>query len=118
MGTERECVCCHEVEDVKDKLGEESKECITTLSAFAAVCLQADVLETAYYHYRAVYGQEELAKSQHERFRYTAYRQFVMWIYHHLGKSIRVVLPSCVVNRIRVEYPSENFTGFKLPQLE
>lgn len=46
------------------------------------------------------------------RNRYTAYRQFVRWCWHFLGKEVRVVLPSCVVDSIRKAFPSQDYTGF------
>ena len=49
------------------------------------------------------------------RFRYTSYRQFVMWIWGRLGAEVRVPIPSCAVNRIRRSFPSEaDYTGFML----
>jgi len=34
-----------------------------------------------------------------------------------LGKSVRIVLPSCAVHKIRHTFPSEVYAGFKYPQL-
>ena len=36
-------------------------------------------------------------------------------MHNHLGKGVRRVIPSCVVKRIREEFPSVdgNYTGFK-----
>ena len=51
------------------------------------------------------------------KYRYTAYRQLVRWCYRYLGKQIRVVLPSCAVNRIRAEFTSDIYHGFRLPTL-
>jgi hypothetical protein len=62
-----------------------------------------------------MHGDEEARKSVEERYRYVGYRQFVAWIYQQMGKDIRVGLPSCVLRRIRQEFPSESYTGFKLP---
>ena len=47
-------------------------------------------------------------------YRYAAYRQFTMWIYGHLGRHIRQVVPSCVVSFIRQFYPEPSgvYTGF------
>lgn len=49
------------------------------------------------------------------RYRYTAYRQFVRWIWVWLGRRNRKVLPSCVVNEIRNAFPSERYAGFRYP---
>lgn len=46
-------------------------------------------------------------------YRYVAYRRFVRWIWHRLGKNMRRILPSCVVTVIRNTFPSEEYTGFK-----
>ena len=51
------------------------------------------------------------------RYRYTAYRQFVRWCWGYLGKEVRVVLPSCVVTKIRNAYASAQYKGFQLPPL-
>ena len=32
----------------------------------------------------------------------------------YLGKEIQVVLPSCAVNKIRTEFPSDQYVGFKI----
>jgi rRNA-processing protein FCF1 len=45
-----------------------------------------------------------------------AYRQFISWVRRGqpLGKKFRVVIPSCVVTKIRKAFPSENdiYEGF------
>ena len=40
-------------------------------------------------------------------FRFTAYRQYSAWIHHYekLGRGNRVVIPSCVIDKIRKEFP-------------
>ena len=56
ISTERECVCCQEIEKVREKLHCEfnGHQCIATTDAFRSVCLQPEVLETAFYHYREI----------------------------------------------------------------
>lgn len=46
------------------------------------------------------------------KYRYTAYKEFVWWIWGRLGRFRRVRLPCCVVARIREEFPSATYTGF------
>lgn len=49
--------------------------------------------------------------------RLTAYRQFVSWMFRgeKLGKGKRVVIPACVVRKIRLTFPEPDgqYTGFQ-----
>jgi hypothetical protein len=59
MPTLEESVCCCEIERVQAKKERDPEvvvRCITELEGFGAVCLNSDVLETAYYQYREQYG--------------------------------------------------------------
>ena len=52
------------------------------------------------------------------QYRLTAYRQFVHWANRgqKMGRGVRVVLPSCIVQMIRKAFPEENpgdYKGFK-----
>jgi hypothetical protein len=40
-----------------------------------------------------------------------AYRCFVQWIWHRLGRYNRKILPACVVRKIRETFPSEEYCG-------
>jgi hypothetical protein len=69
MGTEQACLCCCEVERVvakRDGAGQKYK-CITEHPGFAPVCLQTEVLDTAYWHYRCIYGSDEDSKTTEEK---------------------------------------------------
>lgn len=59
----------------------------------------------------------EVFYSCYRRFRYLAYRSFVSWCWGYLGRSVRVVIPSCVVNRIRLQFPDPagQYVGFRPP---
>ena len=39
------------------------------------------------------------------------------WCWGWLGRSVRVVLPSCAIKKIRDSFPSETYSGFKYPTL-
>ncbi|VDH91579.1 Hypothetical predicted protein [Mytilus galloprovincialis] len=47
------------------------------------------------------------------RYRFMAFRRFVQWIWHRLGRHNRKILPACVVKKIRDTFPSETYSGFK-----
>ncbi|XP_070182410.1 uncharacterized protein [Littorina saxatilis] len=79
MPTSVECVCCHDVRQIKQKVDglEEQVGCITAHPGFSTVCLDIYCLETAYYAYKQDYGR--LHFDLHEKYRYVAYRQLVRW---------------------------------------
>ncbi len=47
------------------------------------------------------------------KYRYTAYRNLVLWAWGRVGKHNRIPLPSCVLSAIRERYPSADgqYTG-------
>ncbi|KAL3842816.1 hypothetical protein ACJMK2_020800 [Sinanodonta woodiana] len=49
-----------------------------------------------------------------ERTTHITYRQFVSWIWHHLGKGNRRILPSCVISKVRDTFPDplSYYVGF------
>ena len=51
------------------------------------------------------------------QYRFIAYRQLTQWCWGWLGQSVRVILPSCAVSSIRSTFPSEQYCGFKYPDL-
>ncbi|XP_065918938.1 uncharacterized protein [Dysidea avara] len=98
MPTKRECICCCSIGEVVDKMEEIGTSCITESEGFDAVCLNQWVLHTAYYQYRKQYGKYK--ESIHEQYRFTSYRQLTRWCWGWLGKSVRIVPPSCAVDKI------------------
>lgn len=48
-------------------------------------------------------------------YRHIAYRRFVRWIWGFLGRKNRKILPSCAVNAIRNQFPSQQYSGFQYP---
>ncbi|XP_049274178.1 P2X purinoceptor 7-like [Rhipicephalus sanguineus] len=96
-----ENVCCMELEEVFAKGNEDY---ITRHAYFPSICLNPGVLEAAYYAFQELGVQIE--GELHKKYRFVAYRLFTKWIWRRLGRGNRVVLPACVVARIRQEFPS------------
>ncbi|XP_065282067.1 P2X purinoceptor 7-like [Dermacentor albipictus] len=113
METQRESVCCTELDRVDALRGNEA--CITSHPTFVQACLNVHALEVAYYALMEDRPALVEALEIHRRYRYTAYRQFARWVWHRLGRGNRKVLPSCVVAAVRDAFPSEMYTGFKYP---
>ncbi|XP_076112427.1 P2X purinoceptor 7-like [Mytilus galloprovincialis] len=116
MPTVQESKCCQETNIIDGKIEEAAITCITHHEGFVANCLNIYVLETSYYEYLQENGPFDPSQMIHENYRYLAYRRFTRWIYRVLGKHRRVVLPSCVVGKIRKQFPAEQYTGFKYPK--
>ena len=91
----------------------DNKKCISLTDAFHDVCLNKNVLETALGTWRE-FTDEELGISN-KSYRFIAYRQFISWIFGWIGEDARKVIPSCGVNKIRMEFPAPDniYIGYK-----
>ncbi|ELT89038.1 hypothetical protein CAPTEDRAFT_194660 [Capitella teleta] len=102
---------------VKSKLNEmrpDPPACIAHTSMFADLCLKLHVLEVAHVYYRTQCGN--LPESRiNERYRYVAYRQFVMWIMDILPTWKKY---SCTAVIFRETFSSPGYCGFKCPALD
>ncbi|XP_078335855.1 uncharacterized protein LOC111133080 [Crassostrea virginica] len=116
MRTVAECVCCVETQAVNFMRESSDLECITHHQTFIDNCLNVRVLEVSLHDYIQRDGPLDDNEPIHEVYRHIAYRRFVLWIWHKLGKGNRKVLPACVVSRIRQSFPSETYTGFQYPR--
>lgn len=103
----------------------EALTCITEHPGFKDVCLSVWTLQAAYPGFaqsNSKASKRRIEKlSIERRYRYTAYRNFVRWIYGVLGKGVRVPLPACVAKAIVDAFPPEGSdirTGFKYPPLQ
>ena len=107
-------------------------ECVTQQTDFATVCLCRAVLLVLLHSHRYHHGNSDVPDDENRflfkcfsvfivviiasrRFRYLAYRQITWWGWNYLGRYRRIVQPSCVVPRIRREFPSAEYTGHQHP---
>uniref|UniRef100_A0A8C5N7B2 P2X purinoreceptor 7 intracellular domain-containing protein n=1 Tax=Gouania willdenowi TaxID=441366 RepID=A0A8C5N7B2_GOUWI len=106
MPTDVECKCC----------GQQPEACISILPHMAAYILQEGHLRLASRNWNDVRGLDDLPKrgESSKQLRHAAYHQYVMWQYGALGRGNRVVIPSCVVWRIRDCFPDllGHYTGY------
>ena len=51
-----------------------------------------------------------------DNYRFSAYKQYTCWILGHLGKNVRVPLPSCAIDKIHHAYPSYSYRGFQMAE--
>jgi hypothetical protein len=119
MQRDIECVCCHDNKDIKrfQSVFEGTVAmCVTKLADFEMYVLGQTALEMAlisHDRYRGIRYSGQICEPNNYRF--AAYRQFTLLVHSYLGKDNRIPLPSCVVSRIRKEYPdpNENYVGFR-----
>ena len=104
MPTRVEQVCC----------GKRWPHCFSMDLDVRNSCINDRNIITAFRGNREILGNLNRERNM-RAMRHTSYRQFVMLKYGHLGKSNRVVIPSCTVWMIRDKYPSPDghYTGFK-----
>ncbi|XP_071959428.1 P2X purinoceptor 7-like [Antedon mediterranea] len=118
MDTAVECLCCREIENVRAKMNigsENEMACILDHFEFEFVCLHPAVIRTALVARTDIRRDSIVDPIPNETFRLQAYRQFTYWVHDRLGKAVRRVIPACVVNKIRKDFPSidGNYVGFK-----
>ncbi|VDI24238.1 Hypothetical predicted protein [Mytilus galloprovincialis] len=118
MPSPEECVCCRHAEFVYPNL--EDHQCITQIESFDKLILNPDVLALSFIQMMMFKRQRVRAPDQlnSRQSRLVAYRQFVCLMLkgERLGKGNRVVIPSCVVRKIRDAFLDDDgdYTGFKL----
>ena len=123
MDTDEESICCKEVPRLVKLINSldprPAISCMTEHPGFESCCLNPWVLEVAYYDYCQNYGQLE-SELLNEQFRFTAYRQITRWAHGVLGRVVRKPIPSCIVNKIREAFLSENsrYKGVLLPTMD
>ncbi|CAH3024096.1 unnamed protein product [Porites evermanni] len=110
MGRAEACICCQEIEQVKNKLNE---------AVTRGECEEEPTCITQHPGFHPQQYKESIDGPEGKLYRHIAYRQLARWYWGILGKEIRVVLPSCAVMCIRNFYPPPGpeeefvFTGFK-----
>ncbi|GMR45809.1 hypothetical protein PMAYCL1PPCAC_16004, partial [Pristionchus mayeri] len=87
-----------------------SHSCITEDPLFKDCILKEEIALTSAETFSMLSG--EPITDQNKALRYGAYRHFVAKTIGHLGKGVRIRLPSCFVHTVREKWPSANYTGF------
>ena len=80
------------------------RNCITSKRRFLKLCLDLEVLELCIRNRADI--RNDCEDSSTSSFQKAAYWQFILEKYGRLGTCNRKVAPSCVVLRVRRQYPS------------
>ena len=106
---EIDCLCCQEVDTISEEKFE-GQNCVTQSEQFKTLCLNKFVLQNVLVGFHETRGDvlEKENEVRNKSLRFAAYKQFIWWIFHRLGKGNRCVIPSCVVWAIRTLYPEAN----------
>ncbi|KAK7475685.1 hypothetical protein BaRGS_00033056 [Batillaria attramentaria] len=104
MPTAKESVCCREIPHMKDRMtglgNPDAASCICHHPGFKTVCL-----DVGCWTLPITSTGNNTRKLLLIRYRYTAYRQLVRFVWGYLGKDIRVTLPSCAVTASERDSP-------------
>ena len=114
MDTDLESLCCREVDKAAQFLTENG--CIIEHDFFPQFCLNKWTLHFCSGFHKKILSSPSDYSNDNDRYRYTAYRNFVYAVWNRLPRNKRKVIPSCVVMAIRRAYPdlSEKYTGFQI----
>ena len=123
MATDTESVCCFD-EGAAPRRKLTGLPCICEHKAFYSVCLSRPVLRTALHSMRETRGlryqsvkldvddtaegsDDEDEVISNTSYRFGGYKQYTLWAHGKLGKSVRKVIPSCALWKIREKFSSE-----------
>lgn len=112
------CTNCREMPtDLERKCCRQRPEnCVSRSAYMDLYVLDEGVLRLARAAWNDIFAVDEDQEPgvEHQQYRHTAYRQFVLWQYGRLGEGNRVVIPSCTVWRIRDSFPDAHghYTGY------
>jgi len=97
---------------LKTFVAKKKRKCITENARFQKLCLDAAVLELCIRNRADIRNDSE--DNSTRTYRKTAYRQYILNKYDHLGKGETKVAPSCVVWCVRHHYPASTglYMGF------
>lgn len=109
--------CCSRYRKLQTVLGDTGKRCVTDVDYFATVCLDTHVLYAALItiaEYQAD-TTPQYGSLSNKSFRHAAYVQYVRLFYGRLGANRRLILPACVVTKVRNTFPETDgiYVGFK-----
>lgn len=117
MSTDREQICCHNHDgNIRRQYKDTLYMCITQHPMFREVILHPLAQELAWSFYVDQYGRDAfISENENDWRRHIAYRQCARWIWNRLGRSVRRILPACVISEIRQSYPSMTnvYTNFQ-----
>lgn len=109
---EIDCLCCKEVDALNSKFDNEQMPCITHSEEFKTLCTNKTVLKNVLVAFHETRADPYEEVPENRSFRYAAYKQFIWWVYDHLGRGNRRVIPSCALWFIRSLYPDEKYTKY------
>ena len=117
MASEIENYCCNDSGAVVEILDSDQANCIVECQKFKDFTENRNVLELlAYAGSNQKLARDKDNNVKDEGLRYACYRSYLHMIkIYGTGKAQRVVLPSCVVTKVRELYPDPSglYTGFK-----
>lgn len=110
MPTPEEEVCC------RKRLRPGRCITITSAGAINQLILSRRALQLAVANHNDIFVLNDDHNSN-ATLRHMAYRLYVLWRFGYLGAGNRVIIPSCVIWKIRHTYPSADgqYTGFIRP---
>ncbi|KAL4126499.1 hypothetical protein QTP88_010721 [Uroleucon formosanum] len=122
MLSDIECLCCNELPNL-EKIRNQERKCITLHQSFSKLILDKEILNITRHNLilktKNRINKKKLGQHHPENktWRFICYKQYTSWVnsWIAMGRGNRVVLPACVEQKIREEYPEPNgiYVGFK-----
>ena len=109
------CKCgkCRQMDNPVERVCCRNSPCATTSDLFYDICLNRHVLSVDIINRSDFFGEDP--EFTPANYRKVAYRHYIMYQHGYLGRANRKVIPSCIVWKVRDNFPApdNNYLGFK-----
>ena len=107
------CGKCRQMDNPVERVCCRNTTCVTTSDLFYDICLNRHVLSVGIINRSDFFGEDP--EFTPANYRKIAYRQYIMYQHGYLGRANRKVIPSCIVWKVRDNFPApdNNYLGFK-----
>ena len=101
-------LCCFEVHALNSKFDTEKTSCIIQSNEFEMLCTSEIVLKNVLIGLHETRRDHLGYNFSNRLLGYSTYKQYIWWVFKHLGKGNRKVIPSCTLWKFREHFPEPN----------
>ena len=100
-----DCLCCFEVHPLNSEFDTENISCIIQPKEFEMLCTSEIVLKNVLTGLQVTSGDHLEYHFSNQSLRYAVHKKFIWWVFKHLSKWNKRIIPLCELSKIREHFP-------------